>query len=389
MTEDNEIYKKFFDLSNQVPIPIVVSDFKKKIFVNNEAKNLIKKLFGSVDKFAEEITAFSGLYKKIFEDNGITDIYHQVGSSGEAVRNIFITISKGLEQDVIMLMNVSLITGFGQGKPIGFLTTFENLTEIFNFNRELHYSMANLKGVIEAFARDRVAYLLAYGEEETVRHLIEVRTFSELIADAIMKDSTILNKNILEYAKITPLYTRMLGLAAMLHDFGKIEPEIHDLIIKPRNLTDEEYTIIKKHPRLGADLIGYDNEVLKMCWLVALYHHERWDGTGYPEGLKERDIPLAARIVSFADMYSALKNKRAYKEPVENMKQLEEYLKNNKSAFDPVVFETGMRLLPEMEMRSVKIEEEYKNFQMTSEEAVKLITDVFNSIMNNRKSPVI
>jgi len=386
MAEVSEIYKKFFDLSNQVPVPIVVSDFDKKVFLNNEAKNLIKKLFGSIENFSYELESFSGLYKKMFDENDITGIYRQVGKSGEAAHNIFVTMTMEDGEELTMLMNVSLITGLGEKKPIGFLTTLENLTEIFNFNRELHYSMANLKGIIEAFARDRVSYLLAYGEEETVKHLIEVRTFSELIADSIMKDNSIHNKSILEYSKITPLYTRMLGLAAMLHDFGKIDPEIHDLIIKPRSLTVEEYEIIKKHPRLGADLIGYNNEILKMCWLVALYHHEKWNGSGYPEGLKERDIPLAARIVSFADMYSALKNRRAYKEPVESMHQLREFLEENRESFDPVVFDAGIRLLPEMERRSIEIEEEYKIFQMNSEDAVKLITDVFNSIMNSRKN---
>lgn len=379
------IFGKFIEIAEHIPIPIIVYDFRKNLSINREGKNAVAGIFGSEKEFMAQIKDRTGLYKSIVAENEIVDKYRQVRKTGEAMRNIFIPVYKdGMEH--IFLMNISLLTDIPNGTPFGFLTTFENITEVFNFNRELHYSLLNLKAVIEAFARDRIAYLLAYGEEETVKHLIEVRTFSELIADSIMKDSTISNKEILEYSKITPIYIKMLGLAALLHDFGKVEPKIHRLITSPRALTEDEYALVKEHPRLGANLIGYENEMLRMCWLVALYHHERWDGKGYPDGLKEHNIPLSARIVAFADMYSALKNKRAYKDPISSLEDIIVILKDNETAFDPVVYRSGMRLLAEMEMQSERIEEEYRNFEITAEEAVKLITDVFNAIMHSQQA---
>ena len=381
--KNNTIYKKFFDLANSLPIPIIVSDFEKNLFINNEGYELVEKIFDSIDIFKSQVYNFSGLYKKIFELNDVSRHYKYVRETGNSVKNIFTPIKEQDREEVVLLSNISLVTDLND-QPVGYLTTFENITEVFNFNRELHYSLMNLKGVIEAFARDRIAYLLAYGEEETVKHLLEVRYFSELIAETILTDTTIPNKEILEYSKINPIYIRMLGLAALLHDFGKVEPHIYKLIAEPRRLSSEEYEQVKGHAKLGADFIGYDNEMLRMCWLVALYHHEKYDGSGYPEGLKGREIPLSARIVAFADMYSALKSKRPYKDAMKNTNEILNIIQQNESSFDPVVFRIGMKLVPEMEKKSEFLEKEYKNFEMTAEDAIKLITDVFNAIKSRK-----
>jgi HD-GYP domain-containing protein (c-di-GMP phosphodiesterase class II) len=99
----------------------------------------------------------------------------------------------------------------------------------------------------------------------------------------------------------------------MLHDVGKIG--IPDVILKkPAKLTDEEYEVMKTHTSLGADLfINIFNEVDQMSRDVAVCHHERWDGKGYPRGLAGENIPLAGRIVAIADVYDALMSKRVYK----------------------------------------------------------------------------
>jgi HD-GYP domain-containing protein (c-di-GMP phosphodiesterase class II) len=105
----------------------------------------------------------------------------------------------------------------------------------------------------------------------------------------------------------------VLRIAAMLHDVGKIG--IPDVILKkPAKLTDEEYEVMKTHTSLGADLfINIFNEVDQMSRDVAVCHHERWDGKGYPRGLAGENIPLAGRIVAIADVYDALMSKRVYK----------------------------------------------------------------------------
>ncbi len=127
----------------------------------------------------------------------------------------------------------------------------------------------------------------------------------------------------------------VLHIAAMLHDVGKIG--IPDVILKkPAKLTDEEYDVMKTHTSLGADLfINIFNEVDQMSRDVAVCHHERWDGKGYPRGLAGENIPLAGRIVAIADVYDALMSKRVYKSAWDE-EDVIKYLKEQAgSQFDP------------------------------------------------------
>lgn len=101
--------------------------------------------------------------------------------------------------------------------------------------------------------------------------------------------------------------------AAPMHDIGKIG--IADsILLKPGKLTAEEYQQMQKHPLIGAEIIGEcDSELLRMAKVVALYHHEKWDGSGYPHGLAGEAIPLEARIVAVSDVFDALTSARPYK----------------------------------------------------------------------------
>ena len=106
---------------------------------------------------------------------------------------------------------------------------------------------------------------------------------------------------------------RMLELAAPLHDIGKIGiPDA--ILLKPGKLTDEETAIMRRHPRLGYEILhDSSNRFVQLAAIVALRHHERWDGSGYPDGLSGIRIPQAARIVALADVFDALISERVYK----------------------------------------------------------------------------
>ncbi|MBK8972093.1 MAG: two-component system response regulator [Hahellaceae bacterium] len=138
-----------------------------------------------------------------------------------------------------------------------------------------------------------------YKDNETGLHVMRMSHYSRILA--------------LAYGFPEDLADDVLN-AAPMHDIGKIGiPD--SIMLKPGKLTDEEFAVMKRHPIIGAEILGEsDARLLKMARSVALYHHEKWDGSGYPEGLQGEAIPLEARIVALADVFDALTSKRPYKE---------------------------------------------------------------------------
>ncbi len=137
-------------------------------------------------------------------------------------------------------------------------------------------------------------------------------------------------------------YVKCVNYAAPLHDVGKIK--VSDVILnKPGKLTDEEFEEMKKHTIAGKDIIESaikltgDTGYLKEALNVATYHHEKWDGTGYPTGLKGKAIPLSARIMAVSDVFDALRSKRSYKEPMSYDKAFSIIEEGSGKHFDPAI----------------------------------------------------
>ncbi|MEG0017688.1 MAG: HD-GYP domain-containing protein [Hydrogenoanaerobacterium sp.] len=125
----------------------------------------------------------------------------------------------------------------------------------------------------------------------------------------------------------------LLGTAALLHDIGKLDVPI-EIITKPARLTDDEFTTIKNHPQLGANHLMENNEHQEEIYQGVLMHHEKYDGTGYPNGLRGEEIPLFARIISIADVYDALTATRPYRKPMQPQEAMEYIMANGGTVFD-------------------------------------------------------
>lgn len=191
-----------------------------------------------------------------------------------------------------------------------------------------------------------LAHLTEFRDNDTGGHIERVEVICERLTDELLKR---------EYYQdlLTPDFKQMIGLASMLHDIGKVGVK-DKILLKPDRLTEEEWAEMKKHAELGANvlkqanaLLNRDAPLLKMAEQIALSHHERWDGKGYPLGLKGNEIPLAARIMAVVDVYDALVSERPYKKAwsVEDALTLIE--EESGKHFDPLIAKTFVELCRE------------------------------------------
>ena len=133
-----------------------------------------------------------------------------------------------------------------------------------------------------------------------------------------------------------------IEIASILHDIGKVSVE-DSILNKKDKLTSDEYSRMKDHTIIGADILesvrkmNVKNQYINMGIDITRYHHERWDGKGYPDGIKGNEIPLAARIMAVVDVYDALTTKRPYKSAYSHEKSIGIMLGNSGTQFDPYV----------------------------------------------------
>lgn len=153
---------------------------------------------------------------------------------------------------------------------------------------------------------------------------------------------------------LTKDYMKNMSLAAPMHDIGKIA--VPDVILqKPGKLTDEEFAIIKKHTVDGGKIVeetfGHlgDEEYTKMAYEVARFHHEKWNGRGYPEGLEKEEIPLCARIMAVADVFDAISEKRCYRDAMPMDKCFSIIKEGSGTDFDPVIADLFIEIRDKVE----------------------------------------
>lgn len=170
----------------------------------------------------------------------------------------------------------------------------------------------------------RLVMAAEYKDEDTGDHIIRIGKYCRLIAEKM---------------NLGEEFCEMISYASPMHDIGKIG--IPDkILLKPGKLTDQEFDIIKTHSRIGARLLSRSkSKILQLAHDIALSHHERFNGRGYPDQLKGEKIPLCGRIVAIADTFDALTSKRPYKDPYPVDVAFDIIKKERGEQFDPDIFD--------------------------------------------------
>ena len=187
---------------------------------------------------------------------------------------------------------------------------------------------------------------LRHAQREIIARLAKATEFRDQTTGAHITKMSHYCATIGQAIGVKPELNELLFHAAPMHDVGKIG--IADSILKkPGRLTPEEFKAMQMHTHIGAELLsGHQSQLLKVAKHIALTHHERWDGTGYPRGLKQREIPLPGRIAALCDVFDALTSPRPYKEAWPFERAVREIWCGKGRHFDPRLVDAFMKHLP-------------------------------------------
>ena len=231
---------------------------------------------------------------------------------------------------------------------------------------------------------DILSHIVEFRNGESGQHVVHIRTLTELLLRRLVIKT--------DRYPLSPSDITLISTASALHDVGKISIP-GEILNKPGRFTDEEFTIMKRHTVIGSDMmeavpVQGSGPLVKVARDICRWHHERWDGRGYPDGLKGDGIPISAQIVALADVYDALTSPRVYKPAFPHEKAVEMILKGECGAFNPLLLEILTEVAPQlpeeledrsgertaqMEMRSVAQEMHHYEELSASERTLQLL----------------
>ncbi|HUX50038.1 MAG TPA: HD domain-containing phosphohydrolase [Spirochaetia bacterium] len=318
-------------LMDTLAIPMYVIDPTGRFLAVN-SEFLLTFAYSSLEELNREGTFFVG-------DNQWLEGIDQLFREGNRTINVQIRTGRGETRTV---QNASTLIGrttLGVLFDVSnYLRLNEELQETLERHRILNEKLQATTSVLQktqSTAMKSLAALAEYRDLETGKHLHRMSEYcGTLVSEVYQHQPYKFN--------IGEEYIDDMYLSAMLHDIGKVGvPD--GILLKEQTLTPQEWTVMKKHTVWGWNILNdADMELGKQSFLtlssrIALNHHERWDGTGYPQGIHGSEIPLSARITTIADVYDALTSKRPYKEPWSHERAIEEIKDRRESHFDPAL----------------------------------------------------
>lgn len=197
-----------------------------------------------------------------------------------------------------------------------------------------------------------LSHIVEFRNGESGLHVLHIQTATDILLRTLVRKNDKYNLNAADIS--------LISTASALHDIGKINIPA-SILNKPGKLTKEEFDTMKAHTTTGAEILDklpfqQESPLVKTAYAICRWHHERWDGRGYPDGLKGEDIPIAAQVVAMADVYDALTSERCYKKAFGHDKAMEMILNGECGQFNPLLLEcltdAGARLHAELSLAS-------------------------------------
>lgn len=197
-----------------------------------------------------------------------------------------------------------------------------------------------------------LSHIVEFRNGESGLHVLHIQTATDILLRTLVRKTDKYNLNAADIS--------LISTASALHDIGKIDIPA-SILNKPGKLTKEEFDTMKTHTTTGAEILDklpfqQESPLVKTAYAICRWHHERWDGRGYPDGLKGEDIPIAAQVVAMADVYDALTSERCYKKAFGHDKAMEMILNGECGQFNPLLLEcltdAGARLHAELSLAS-------------------------------------
>ncbi len=317
---------------------------------------------GDVRLFNRRFASVFGLHEKITQNYNLFDFLAPVQRkevSGQLVK-LFTDHSPFLGVEIRMVTAEKVVWTVemsGTWVNLDALTpgcqlVLRNITQ----RKEIEQQMLESTRLVDKSRRTAIlglAKLAEYRDSDTGAHLERIREYTRMLTEVIAE------RNNLQHL-VTPLFLEDITLSSVLHDIGKVGiPDA--ILLKPGKLTKEEFDTMKLHCVYGRDALAEaerdagDVSFLTMGQEIAHFHHEKWDGSGYPLGLSGTNIPLSARIVALADVYDALTSKRCYKSAFSHEQAREIILENRGSHFDPDVIEAFLKQEPDFKRIRLEI----------------------------------
>ena len=215
--------------------------------------------------------------------------------------------------------------------------------------------------------------VLGSRNSESSEHILHIRTATKMMLRQLLKTTDAYHLTETDIAIITT--------ASSLHDIGKIRiPE--EILNKPGRLTDEEFKIMKTHSEIGASMIWdmhflQDHPLVHTAWEICRWHHERWDGKGYPDGLKGEEIPICAQVVSIVDVYDALTSERCYKKAFDHDTAIQMILDGQCGQFNPILLKCLKELSIQLSKMSGKEMDDNKHYHEIQRLSNEILSDKF------------